>query len=128
MKCIRKFTPVSPYDIQGLESWLQDLALQGLYLEQFRPLFCTFYSDAAKRTRYRIEPHHRRLDDDLPRSMLELYESYGWTCVGEIGRELLIFVTQEEDAPELHTNPELQGEQWRKLVRRLRRHRNTEEA
>ena len=121
MKYVRKWTPVSSYDIQGLESWLQDLALQGLYLEQFRPLFCTFYSDAAKRTRYRIEPHHRRLDDDLPRSMLELYESYGWTCVGEIGRELLIFVTQEEDAPELHTDPELQGEQWRKLVRRLRR-------
>lgn len=56
MKYVRKWTPVSSYDIQGLESWLQDLALQGLYLEQFRPLFCTFYSDAAKRTRYRIEP------------------------------------------------------------------------
>ena len=29
MKCIRKFTPVSPYDIQGLESWLEDLSLRG---------------------------------------------------------------------------------------------------
>ena len=36
MKCIRKFTPVSPYDIQGLESWLEDLSLRGLFLRQLR--------------------------------------------------------------------------------------------
>ena len=121
MKYIRKLTPVDPYDIQGLESWLQDMALQGLYLEKFRPLFCTFSQGPARPTRYRIEPHHRQLDDDLPWSMLELYESYGWECVGEISGEMLIFATQDENAPELHTDPQLQGELWRKLVRRMRR-------
>ena len=55
MKCIRKFTPVSPYDIQGLESWLQDLALQGLYLAWFRPLFSTFVQDTPRQVRYRVE-------------------------------------------------------------------------
>ena len=53
--------------------------------------------------------------------MLELYQSYGWECVGEVNRELLIFATQDEDAPELHTDPQLHGELWRKLVRRMRR-------
>ena len=121
MKCTWKLTPVSPYDVQGLESWLQDMALHGLYLKKFRPLFCTFVQEPARRTRYRIEPHHRPVDGDLPQSMLELYQSYGWECVGEVNRELLIFATQDEDAPELHTDPELQGELWRKLSRRLGR-------
>ena len=124
MKYIRKLTPVDPYDIQGLESWHQDLALQGLYLKKFRPLFCTFSQGPARPTRYRIEPHHRQLDDDLPWSMLELYESYGWECVGEISGEMLIFATQDENAPELHTDPQLQGELWRKLTRRMRRRRS----
>lgn len=121
MKYIRKLTPVSSYDIQGLESWLQDMALQGLYLKKYRPLFCTFYSAPAKPTRCRVEPYHRHLDEELPQSMLELYESYGWECVGEISREMLLFATQDESAPELHTDPQLQGELWRKLVRRVRR-------
>ena len=30
MKTVRKLTPVSPYDIQSLESWLQDMAREGL--------------------------------------------------------------------------------------------------
>ena len=51
MKYIRKLTPVDPYDIQGLESWLQDMALQGLDLEKFRPLFCTFSQGPARPTR-----------------------------------------------------------------------------
>ena len=51
MKYVRKWTPVSSYDIQGLESWLQDLALQGLYLAWFRPLFSTFVQDTPRRVR-----------------------------------------------------------------------------
>ena len=74
MKYLRKITPVSSADGEGLESWLEDMALQGLYLKKFRPLFCTFTPGPAKKTRYRLEPFRLRLDDDLPRSMLELYQ------------------------------------------------------
>lgn len=41
-------------DAEGLESWLEDLALQGLYLKTFRPLFCTFIPGPVKKTRYRL--------------------------------------------------------------------------
>ena len=78
MKYVRKITPVSSADGEGLESWLEDMALQGLYLKKFRPLFCTFTPGPAKKTRYRLEPYRLRLDDDLPRSMLELYQDFGW--------------------------------------------------
>lgn len=121
MKSVYKLTPVSDYDIQGIESWLQDMALRGLYLKKYRPLFCTFAPGPARKTRYRIEPCRRAMDDDLPCAMLDLYEEYGWECVGDINREMLIFSTQDENAPELHTDPAIQGEQWKKLYKRARR-------
>ena len=120
MKSVYKLTPVSDYDIQGLESWLQDMALRGLYLKKYRPLFCTFTPGPARKTRYRIEPYRRFLDDDLPADMLELYEEYGWECVGDVNREMLIFSTQDENAPELHTDPAIQGERWKKLYKKAR--------
>lgn len=121
MKSVYKLTPVSDYDIQGIESWLQDMALRGLYLKKYRPLFCTFAPGPARKTRYRIEPCRRAVDDDLPSAMLDLYEEYGWECVGDINREMLIFSTQDENAPELHTDPAIQGEQWKKLYKKARR-------
>lgn len=50
MKSVYKLTPVSDYDIQGTESWLQDMALRGLYLKKYRSLFCTFTPGPAKKT------------------------------------------------------------------------------
>ncbi len=120
MKSIYKLTPVSDYDIQGTESWLQDMALRGLYLKKYRSLFCTFTPGPARKTRYRIEPCRRAVDDDLPSAMLDLYEEYGWECVGDINREMLIFSTQDGDAPELHTDPAIQGERWKKLYKKAR--------
>ena len=120
MKSVYKLTPVSDYDIQGIESWLQDMALQGLYLKKYRPLFCTFTPGPAKKTRYRLEPCRRGLDDDLPADMLDLYEEYGWEYVGDVNREMLIFSTQDEEATELHTDPAIQGERWKKLYKQAR--------
>ena len=48
MKYVRKITPAPLSDAEGLESWLEDLALQGLYLKTFRPLFCTFIPGPVK--------------------------------------------------------------------------------
>ena len=121
MKYVRKITPVSSADGEGLESWLEDMALQGLYLKKFRPLFCTFTPGPAKKTRYRLEPYRLRLDDDLPRSMLELYQDFGWDYIDTVDNSMLIFSTQDLDAPELHTDPELQSQQWKKLYRSARR-------
>ena len=50
MKYVRKITPAPLSDAEGLESWLEDLALQGLYLKTFRPLFCTFIPGPVKKT------------------------------------------------------------------------------
>ena len=122
MKCIRKFTPVSPYDIQGLESWLQDLALQGLYLAWFRPLFSTFVQDTPRQVRYRGEFCKEADRDGPPQDLKDLYRDFGWDYVGRAwDSTLLIFRTRDSRAEELHTDPPLQGELLEKLARRLGR-------
>ena len=121
MKYVRKITPVPLSDAEGLESWLEDLALQGLYLKTFRPLFCTFIPGPAKKTRYRLEPYRLRPEDDLPCSMLDLYQDFGWDYAGTANNAMLIFSTQDPEAPELHTDPALQSQRWKKLYRSARR-------
>ncbi len=121
MKHIRKLTPVSSCDAEGLESWLEDMALHGFYLKKFRPLFCTFTPGPARKTRYRLEPFQLHLDDDLPRSMVELYQDFGWDYVDTVDNSMLLFSTQNLEAPELHTDPELQSQRWKKLYRSARR-------
>lgn len=117
MKRVYKLTPVNQYDIAGMESWLSDMAARGLHLIKFRPLFCTFERGAPGEVRYRVEPHRRVMDDDLPRQMLELYEDFGWEYADEVNRSLLIFRTADPSAPEPHTDPELQARVWRKMYR-----------
>ncbi len=123
MKRVRKFTPVSMYDAQGLESWLEDMAKQGLFLKKFGAVWCVFERGAARALRCRVEPVRERDSDDLlGRSpMKELYQDFGWSCTASIGNAMLLFSTEDENAPELHTDPELQSGLWKKLYRRARR-------
>lgn len=123
MKRVRKFTPVSMYDAQGLESWLEDMAKQGLFLKKYGAVWCVFERGAARALRCRVEPVRERDSDDLlGRSpMKELYQDFGWSCTASIGNAMFLFSTEDENAPELHTDPELQSGLWKKLYRRAQR-------
>lgn len=123
MKRVHKFTPVSMYDAQGLESWLEDMVKQGLFLKKFGTVWCVFERGPARPLRYRVEPVREQDGDDLlGRSpMKELYQDFGWSYVTSIGNSMFIFSTEDENAPELHTDPELQSGLWKKLYRRARR-------
>lgn len=116
-----RLTPVSQYDIPGLESWLEDMSRLGLFLKKFRPLFCTFIKGEPKPTRYRLETCKRGANEDPPQSMVELYQDFGWTLAGELDHSMLVFSTQDMEAEELHTDPAIQGELWKKLFRQVRR-------
>ena len=41
-KSVRRWIPVSLYEIAGIESWLSDLSAQGLALERFGLYFAYF--------------------------------------------------------------------------------------
>lgn len=116
-----KITPVSVYDVRGLESWLEDMARRGLFLKRLRPAFSTFQRGPAQPLRYRVEPCRRIMDDTPPQAMLDLYQDFGWDFVCDANSELLVFSTQDPEAPEPHSDPELQGALWKKLYRSKRR-------
>lgn len=116
-----KITPVSVYDVRGLESWLEDMARRGLFLKRLRPTFSTFQRGPAQPLRYRVEPCRRIMDDTPPQAMLDLYQDFGWHFVCDANSELLVFSTQDPEAPEPHSDPELQGVLWKKLYRSKRR-------
>ena len=122
MKTVRKLTPVSPYDIQGLESWLEDLSLRGLFLVKFGATFSIFAQGAPKRTRYRVEYCKPYYTDEPPQDLMDLYRDFGWEFVcwaGDI--DLPIFRTQDPQAEEPHSDPSLQGELLGKVAERLKR-------
>ena len=122
MKTVRKLTPVSPYDIQGLESWLEDLSLRGLFLVKFGGTFSIFAQGAPKHTRYRVEYCKPYYTDEPPQDLMDLYRDFGWEFVcwaGDI--DLPIFRTQDPQAEEPHTDPSLQGELLGKVAGRLKR-------
>ncbi len=121
MKHVYKITPVSLYDVRGLESWLEDMARRGLVLKRLRPIRSTFERGPARNLRYRAEPCKRVMDDEPPQAMLDLYQDFGWDFVCDVNNELLIFATGDENAPEPHSDPELQGALWKKLYRSRRR-------
>lgn len=119
MNRVYKVTPVSIYDVCGLERWLEDMALRGLALKKLRPVFSTFEKRPARPTRFRLEPFRHWREDEPPKDMLELYQDFGWTLAGET-TQLLLFTTQDPDAPEPHSDPELQAQLWKKLFRAKR--------
>ena len=116
-----RLTTVSMYDVRGLEKWLEKLAEKGLFLKKFRPLVCTFTKGEPRRARYRLEPFQVVPGDDPPEDMLELFQECGWAYVGDVHREMLIFSASDTNAPEPHTDPDIQLEQWNRLYQKARK-------
>lgn len=121
MKRVRKLTPVSMYDVHGLEKWLEKLAAQGLFLKKYHPLVCTFEKGEPRRVRYRLEPFQWGPAVDFPDDMAELFRECGWEYVSGINHEMLIFSSADPHAPETHTDPDIQLEQWNKLYQKARK-------
>ena len=71
MKSVLKTTPVPPYDLLGLERWLEEQANQGLLPEWVNREFTQFRRDeGAPGARFRLEasngreaPESERLED-----------------------------------------------------------------
>ena len=54
-KSVRRWIPVSLYEIAGIESWLSDLSAQGLALERFGLYFAYFRRTEPCKMNYRLE-------------------------------------------------------------------------
>lgn len=101
---VKKPVPCSLYDIRGIQEWLDEMALQGLFLKgvtyQFDRAF--FEVGEPRPVRYRLDPVTRKgkKDDEY----IALYAQMGWTYVDRIKRWYYIFSCDDPEAPELYSD------------------------
>ena len=105
---IRKILPVSPYDIPGLETWLEEQANEGLfpvYISGFLTRWATFTREGKPGTRFRVQALGKRGLEPTP-EQIELYLQAGWHYAFRIGRAFHLFYTTDPTAPELFNDPQ----------------------
>lgn len=108
-----RLCPCNPMDIEGIQSWLEDLALEGLILEQesvFFGFWC-FAKTAPQKIQYRLEVVRGGFmeDTDTPREeVVETAEAMGWEYVTKY-RSFYIYRSFDPMARPLHTDPAVQA-------------------
>ena len=103
-----------------LQTWLEDLSLEGWRLEKIRGNWGRFRRTAPRRIRYRLEPKRavRNGGGDIQEKE-QLYRDMGWEKVGTALGEFRLYAAADPDAPELHTDPEILKGLWRRERNRM---------
>ena len=107
--------PCPDYDVPAMESWLEEQAMQGMFLSKddgfFLGLAC-FESGAPRRVRYRLDavPKEKAFSefDEKKQAAIALAEEMGWEFVAE-WKEFLIYRCGDAHLPELNTDPAVQA-------------------
>lgn len=113
-KYVYRYPPCPDYDIEAMESWLSDMAARGYQLSRdgFFFGFGIFEKTEPRSLRYRLEASKRTSDsfnEYAPgEEARELMEDCGWRYVAARGN-FHIYATDDPNATELHTDPEVQA-------------------
>lgn len=114
-KNIYRLTPCPAYDVEGMESWLESMAEQGLFLtsDGFFCGFGFFHEDTPRKVKYRLEASEVQggffADNDEPEEeQQELSAALGWEFVARRG-EFYIYRSFDENVRELNTDPQVQA-------------------
>lgn len=126
MKFAYRLPPCSPNRPAATQSWVEDMAAKGYHLY---PDCCqfgifTFTKGEAKQIRCRLEAtgtwdgiyakHRTPAEEEL-----SLFRELGWEWMGRWG-QFHIYITEDPDAPELHTDPRVQAITIQALIRHQR--------
>ena len=101
-------------DIEGLESWLGDMAAQGLVPVTIGQNFARFRCSQPKAVRYRLnaKPAPETLLESAPGTPdgeeRALAQECGWYYVTAVG-DFFLYACEDSDAPELNTDPQVQA-------------------
>lgn len=117
MKIVRKLNGAVPYDIEGIQRWLEDMSAQGLHLQHWGNNWSTFQQGEPKSIRYRLDPDHTKSTSDEGieaenRVLEEAYGEMGWRKVSPVSSfqfgssNLTIFAADDPGVPELYTDPD----------------------
>ncbi len=121
-KYIRRHLPCHPYDVEGIESWLTDMAQNGYALAKVpvRFGFLLFRKDEPRDISYRLEASPRGegiwSDAGKPEEQaIEISEKYGWEFVVKCGA-FYIYRSLKPHTRELNTDPEVQALSLKALI------------
>lgn len=110
-----RIPPCAKYDIAGMESWLEDMAASGLFLDRDGLFlgFATFVRGTPETLRFRLEATDTTggifsPTNDPEEDVIELHSRMGWQYRGRWG-QFYIYASDDPDAPELHTDPRVQA-------------------
>ncbi len=104
-KFVKKLIPFESCDIPAIQSWLKDMAEQGLFYVDCSFFCARFEKGEPKKLRYRLDFCDVSLGK-IPEEKAELYERSSWRVVGELKNDLIVLTTDDPDAPEIFSEPE----------------------
>ena len=107
-----KFDPFGVVDMFYKQNWLEYQAGKGLLLANDNLLTCRFTVDEPRDRRYRILPYK---PSKTTQEELDLYASCGWHLIYGSG-SVMIFYTDDPDAPEPFTDVQSQHKYYRKSL------------
>ena len=111
---VYRLVPCPCYEVEACESWLTDMAAQGLFVEKLGRTLARFRRDLPQTVRYRLTAARLKGSwlDIVPSEPLStekaLYAEYGWEFICS-QQEFFLYACQDPQAPELHTDPAVQA-------------------
>ena len=115
-----RLVPCSIYENEIMETWLEELALQGLVLENISLGVAKFRKEEPQKIRYcmSVIPAEKwDVYEWVPgkSSFIDLCKASGWDYICQRG-QFGIFMTRDESVIEMHTEPELQYLDYKNYV------------
>ena len=107
-----KYAPFGIIDMFYKQNWLEYQARKGLLLANDNLFTCRFTVDEPRDRRYRILPYK---PSKTTQEELDLYASSGWHLIYGFG-SVMIFYTDDPDAPEPFTDVQSQHKYYRKSL------------
>ena len=108
----------------ALEGYLEYMARRGW---RFRSAFAgigMFDAAPPAQTRYRVEnvqSEGQSFDDDLDAAQQDFYREGGWEYLRRMAPGQYLFRADDPAAPEFHTDPAIEADTYRELLRRAKR-------
>lgn len=96
-----KLMPYEPYEIDAIESWLDEQAQKGRFLSQAHGRWLQFYRDAPRPLRCRIDV---KPDPGYHEDRAAAFRDMGWEYVCELSPQLDVYTCGDPAAPDLNTD------------------------
>ncbi|GAM12166.1 DUF2812 domain-containing protein [Mesobacillus selenatarsenatis] len=116
MKTVYKLSPSDYWRIGELESWLSDMAAEGLFLKKLGRQFVKFEKADPKNMRYRVVVS---ISKEISAEQVDMYGDKGWDFVTSYGSFHAFSSPAELNAPELYTDPSEQSYSLKELDKQL---------